>query len=433
MIDSRPLSGEHPLVRALRRELLVADSRLGGGERPGKPALAVACSGGPDSTALAAAAVAADIGPILLLHIDHGLREDSHRDAELVVKLAETLGCRAEVVRVQVDIRAASVEAAARDARYAAFAEATERLRLDWIMTAHTADDQAETVLHRLVRGTGIRGLVGIQRVRPPYLRPWLDVARAEVHAVVAELGLAAVADPMNFDPQRFRTRTRHALIPALAAENPDIVAALCRLAAAAEETDTLVAGLARGALEAASYRDGAFDIGPLAAAPAAVAKRALMLALEERGLPVEGSALDDLYGLALAPTAGTRGLDLAGGRAERVYDRIVLCRSVPGETGETGGPGPDAEWNLEIIGEGGPFRVRTPVPGDRMRPARLKGRSRKLSDLFIDARVPRAARSVARLVVRELDGEIVWAQHLGSAHGANIEVRLTGPDTVAT
>jgi len=148
-----------------------------------------------------------------------------------------------------------------------------------------------------------------------------------------------------------------------------------------------------------------------IAPAPAPVAKRALATWLRgHRG--ISARHLDALVELCRGRDAGTRGLDLPGGRVERVYGELRVVDAV----------GPAAAPALVVEGPDGPYRVRPVAPGDRMRPARLRGRSRKLSDLYIDLRVPRATRARARVVERA-NGDIVWAEHVGGAFGCLVRV----------
>lgn len=351
-------------MSTIRREVNRWYGRLG----PGLYGLA--CSGGADSMVLADAAIA-ELGAanVVVITIDHGLQKDG---SELVVAWAREQGVPAVVRRVEVEPRA-SLEAAARDARYAAFEDLADELGLAWVWLAHTARDQAETVLMRIVRGTGPAGLAGIPAVRGRFARPLLALSRDLVEAYASERALPIWDDPMNRDSRLQRVRVREQVMPVLRAENPAIEDALCRLAAAAREwTEALDQ-----------------EAEPLAHFPMAVTKRALVLALEKQGIGYEARHLDAI--LALARTGA--GVDLPGGRVERSYDQLVLAT-------------PDLEG----------CEVRVWQPGDRMRPARLKGRSKKLSDLFIDAKVPRERRATARVALR--DGIIVWAEHIGAAYG---------------
>ncbi|MBV8757707.1 MAG: tRNA lysidine(34) synthetase TilS [Deltaproteobacteria bacterium] len=336
----------------------------------------LACSGGADSMALADAAIE-EVGAanVVVITIEHGLQRDG---AELVLAWARERGVAA-VKRAVTVAKQASIEAAARDARYQAFDAIADELGLASIWLAHTARDQAETVLMRIVRGTGPAGLAGIPEQRGRFVRPLLGIGREVIDAYIAARGLPVWDDPMNADRSLFRVRVRDVLMPLLRAENPAIEDALCRLAASAREwTDAIDA-----------------QAEPHAQFPIAVHKRALAIALERAGVGFDASHLEAIE--ALSRTGA--GVDLPGGRIERVYGRLVLVH-------------PAAELRL--------WRA-----GDRMRPARLNGRSRKLSDLFIDAKVPRELRKVARVLVR--DGEIVWAEHIGPAFGFD-ENRLGDP-----
>jgi tRNA(Ile)-lysidine synthase len=379
--------------------------------------IGIACSGGPDSMVLSDATVCvAGASRVSLLHVDHALRPDSSRDAELVSTWASKAGIACHVVRIQVE-PGASLEDAARRARYAVLGRLARRLGLAWVLTAHTARDQAETVLMRIMRGAGPGGIAGIPPRRNRYLRPLLDIPRSVVDAYVEERELPTVVDMMNADPRFLRARVRHQLLPLLARENPRIEEALCRLADSAREWSE--------AIDSAADRlvAGELDCNSIATAPAAVAKRALARAAAAQGLSPEAIHLDTLRELCKQPSAGTRTIDLPGGRAVRIYDRLQF---VPATAHTLSPPG------LAVDGPEGPYEIRPWRPGDRMRPPRLGGRSRKLSDLYTDARVPRGLRSTARVVVRSRDGAIVWAEHLGSAHGAHVSVTASDVDRPA-
>jgi len=248
------------------------------------------------------------------------------------------------------------------------------------------------------VRGTGPAGLAGIPARRDRYVRPLLDVARADIDAYVAARGLPVWNDPMNDDTALLRTRVRRELLPALRTENPQLDAALVRLAAATTEwlevIDALAAPLATPPL----------DVARLQRQPAAIRKRAVSLMLDGAGIDHDAVHLDAIDALVRSPTSGEVSLDLPGARIVRSYDAISLA--VVSEM-------------VVLAPPDGPYVLRFWQPGDRMRPARLRGRSRKLSDLFGDAKVPRSLRATARVVVRLSDGVIVWAEHLGIAHEA--------------
>ena len=211
-----------PSVAAVRTAVRAA---LGAADL--EPGLAlVACSGGPDSLALAAATqfVAPRLGwRAGLLTVDHGLQPGSERIAARVAQWATRAGLSpVEVLPVRVDGRPGGPEAAARAARYQALALAAERLGATAVLLGHTRDDQAETVLLALARGAGPRGLAGMPPRRMPagvaWLRPLLEISRAQTRAACAALGLEPWDDPHNTDPSYARVRVRAQALPALVA-----------------------------------------------------------------------------------------------------------------------------------------------------------------------------------------------------------------------
>ena len=301
--------------------------------------------------------------------------------------------------RVDV-VRRSSLEAAARDARYAALDALADELGLACVLVGHTARDQAETVVLRLLRGTGPAGLAAIPVRRGRFVRPFLAIERAAIDAYVRDRALPVWSDPMNADRRLARVRVREDILPALRRENPALDAALVRLAGTAAEWLEVIDGLAR------PFAQFPIDGLTLASQPAAVRKRALSIALEAAGLDYDASHLDQLDRLLAAPEHGQRSVDVRGGAVIRSYGVLAIA--------PRGEPPPPPE----IADPGDGYEVRIWRPGDRMKPARLKGRSRKLSDLYVDAKVPRASRAGARVLVRISDAAIVWAEHLGSAHG---------------
>ena len=365
-------------------------------DRLGAGLWCVACSGGADSLSLADAAIDV-LGPagVVVVAIDHGLAAGSARVAADVAAWARGRGAAAIVRAVDVP-RAGSIEAAARAARYAALEQVADEIGASWIAVGHTARDQAETVLLRIVRGTGPAGLAAMVARRGRIVRPLLELERAVIEAYTAARGLAPWQDPMNADDRLARVRVRRVVLPALRGENAAIDGALVRLAASAREwlevIDRAAEPLARFPIAC----------GELAGRPAAVRKRAIALALERAGLGYEAAHLDALDQLASGEPRGEVGVDVAGARVIRSYDQLELAR-----TAEVAPAEAPADYELRVW-----------QPGDRMRPARLKGRSRKLSDLYIDAKIPRALRQHARVMIRRRDRVIVWAEHVGVAFG---------------
>jgi tRNA(Ile)-lysidine synthase len=231
----------------------------------------VALSGGPDSLALTAVAAASK--PTTALIVDHRLQRDSGRVAATAREQALSLGCvDAQVLCVDVG-RAGGPEAAARTARYRALDDARSDAP---VLLAHTLDDQAETVLLGLGRGSGSRSIAGMRPCDPPWYRPLLGIRRTLTHAACAELGLTPWQDPHNADRRFTRTRLRNEVLPLLEEVlGGGVAEALARTATALrEDTDTLDE-LARQAL--AEVGTGAeLDTGRLAALPEAVRRRVI-------------------------------------------------------------------------------------------------------------------------------------------------------------
>jgi tRNA(Ile)-lysidine synthase len=176
--------------------------------------LALAVSGGPDSLAMLLLAAQARHAGVIAATVDHGLRAAAADEAAVVARLAADLGVPHAILRVTVSTQGEGVQAAARSARYSALADWAGREGAVAIATAHHADDQAETLLMRLARGSGLAGLAGVRRSRPlaggvRLVRPLLDWRKAELAQVVAEAGLTAADDPTNRDPAHDRTGFR--------------------------------------------------------------------------------------------------------------------------------------------------------------------------------------------------------------------------------
>jgi tRNA(Ile)-lysidine synthase len=376
--------------------------------RVGPGLYGVACSGGADSIALADAAITvAGAAHVVVLTIDHGLGEAAGRAAAAVAAWARGQGAAAIIRRVEV-ARRGSLEAAARAARYAALDTLADELGLACVMVGHTARDQAETVMLRLLRGTGPAGLAAIPARRARFVRPLLALDRRAIDAHVAARGLPVWNDPMNQDRRHARVRVREEILPALRRENPQLDAALVRLASSAAEWLEVIDGLAR------PFARFPIDCAVLSAQPAAIRKRAVSLALEAAGLDYDTAHLEPIDRAITAPARGQIALDVRGAKLVRTYDTL----DVVGAAG-IAGAAPDEHTHaprLAIPRDG--YDLRTWRAGDRMRPARLKGRSRKLSDLYIDAKVPRDIRGAARVLVRRSDATIVWAEHIGEAFG---------------
>ncbi|WP_141280689.1 tRNA lysidine(34) synthetase TilS [Pseudonocardia hydrocarbonoxydans] len=293
------MSGPDPAVAQVRRAVRVALTPFG--DVP----LLVACSGGADSLALVAAAahLRTDVHAAV---VDHGLQDGSARHAAATVDLLGRMGVAATVHRVEVD-GPGGIEAAARTARYAALRAARPHPRSP-VLLGHTLDDQAETVLLGLGRGSGARSLSGMRTWDDPWLRPLLDVRRATTRAACAALDLPVWDDPHNTDPRFTRVRLRHEVLPLL----EDVLAggvagALARTAAQLREDDEALTAVADAVLAgAADDRGVAHDA--LAGQPVAVRRRVLRAWLH--GLGVTGLTAEHLHG---ADALAVRGPDRTG------------------------------------------------------------------------------------------------------------------------
>ncbi len=310
--------------------------------------LVAAVSGGPDSVALLRALLQArpQSLPLVVAHFNHQLRgNESDADEKFVATLYAELrnagAQRLELCLGRCDIaqrarqERGNIEAVARRERYRWLAQVAEQTRAAWVATGHTADDQAETLLLRLLRGTGLQGLRGIAARRPlqrgvALVRPLLDTTRAEVLTYLKSLGQSYCQDVSNQDPRRTRNRIRHDLLPQLVRDfNPAIVTILGRLASQAAECFSLAEAEAAALLSAAQRpsagRFVVLDRQVLAVAPRHRAREAFRALWSQQGWPVAAMGLaawDRLAGLARGDTSG---VDLPGGLRARLRERVIV------------------------------------------------------------------------------------------------------------
>ncbi|NRQ36115.1 tRNA lysidine(34) synthetase TilS [Nonomuraea sp. NN258] len=328
------LVGPHPAVADVRRAVREAVADLD----PGDLVLA-ACSGGADSLALAAALgfVAPRAGLRSgLVTVDHQLQEGSEERAERVAGMAAGLGLGlAEVCTVTVGT-AGGPEAAAREARYAALAETADRIGARAVLLGHTRDDQAETVLLGLARGSGPRSLSGMAAVSGRYRRPFLELPRRTTEDACRALALSPWDDPHNEDPRYTRVRVRRRILPVLVDElGPGIPEALARTARLAREDADALDQWADSAYQdcALSDIDGRLSLAvtALEGLPDAVRRRVLRRAAIAAGAP--SGALSATHVLAVDRLVthwrGQKAVDLPGGlSAVRRYGTLILAIS---------------------------------------------------------------------------------------------------------
>jgi len=302
-----------------------------GADRLGVPDaadLVLAVSGGADSSALlhGAAALAADRGwTLTVAHLDHGLRSGSAADAEAVQRTAKAMGLATEIDRVDVGALARaehrSLEDAGRQARYRFLERVAEaRGSGTLIATAHTADDQAETVLLRLIRGAGLRGVRGIPARRGRIVRPLLRERRADLRRLLDAAGISYLIDPSNEEvAAAARNRVRAEMLPAIERLNPRAIDALARFAELATDDDELLDALAADEL---ARRRGAGDVidwhDP---PPRALGRRVLRIAIASRA--PSANRIEALLDAAEGPRGGLS-IELGGGRLARVTGRRI-------------------------------------------------------------------------------------------------------------
>jgi tRNA(Ile)-lysidine synthase len=294
--------------------------------------LLVACSGGPDSLALAAGAreVARRTDrPLAAVIIDHGLQAGSDAVAAGAGDQLTRLGIApVEIIAVEVDHDSGDgPEAAARSARYGALHAAADRLAATTILLGHTRDDQAETVLLGLVRGSGPRSLAGMAVRSGRLLRPLLDLPRATTERACAEAGLTPWRDPHNADPAYTRVRVRDRVLPLLESElGPGVASALARTARLARADADLLDRLADQAAETVRTEDGGLDCAAALAQPAALRTRVLRRWLLDRGAAAVSAAQLGEVDRLLTAWHGQAGVDLPALTVTRRDGRLVAC-----------------------------------------------------------------------------------------------------------
>ena len=326
--------------------------------------IGLAVSGGADSTALLAAL--ADLRETLgfdavVLHVDHGLRPDSHADARFVEALAARFGLPCRTLRARIRRRPReSLEMAARRTRLAFFARMTRELGLDAIATGHHADDVAETFIMRMARGAGPEGLAGLKPVSHvdgiTFIRPLLALRDSDLRAYLRRRGLTWREDSTNADTSILRNKVRHVILPFLREHlDPHITEHLCKSAA-----------ILRGDLA----RTGTTGVSPVA----------------------------NRYHLTIAPATGYTP------RAEAVGALPAAC-----------------EMSRAALA-GRTLELRRWRAGDRIAPTGLHGHSRKLQDVFVTAKVSPALRADLPLICDAVTGEVLWVPGYRIAQSVAVE-----------
>ena len=293
-------------------------------------------SGGCDSVALATMLLEAGFSRLTLLHLDHGLRSESSEDAAWVARFADSRGLAHLVQRTDVASAAKAhkigIEEAGRNVRYAFFAAAAKALHVRKVLVAHHADDQVETFLFRLLRGSGAAGLCGMSAYSPrtvdgvsfDLLRPMLEVWRAEIDTWIKEKRLDFREDSSNRDPRWTRNRIRHALIPALEdIMSKPVKAAIWRAAEVLRADDAHLNELTT----VLSHEEQTLDVAVLRSVPASIQRRLVVRWLRHRDVSNVGfDVVEAVLGLALYDSPAK--INLPGGAHARRRAGIIFIEA---------------------------------------------------------------------------------------------------------
>ncbi|ADO72515.1 tRNA lysidine(34) synthetase TilS [Stigmatella aurantiaca] len=396
----------------------------------------LAVSGGVDSTALllGTALVRERLGILVeVATLDHGLRPEAMEEVRAVERLAarQKMICHVRSLHVK---EGPGLEVRAREARYAALSQLCSERKLAAIATAHTASDQAETLLMRLARGTSLRGATGITSARGVLVRPLLALTREQVEAFLGEQEEGFAVDPMNADPRFLRARIRHHVLPALTqAVGYPVTERLASFARLAAEDEALLQSLAGAAWDRLRGSGEGLDAVGVRALELPLRRRVLARLLAEARAVVDAATLERV----LAAVEGGRSATLSHGLQLRASGGLVRCVRVPVSRPEPralalegpGASGPWAEtgWHFEVRGGEEPpgalvlplseetcwpLTVRLRRPGDRLRG---KNGSRKLQDVLVDLRMPAERRDLHPVVV-DARGQVLWVPGLWAA-----------------
>jgi tRNA(Ile)-lysidine synthase len=392
----------------------------------------VAVSGGPDSMALLDLLLRTrDLHHLELVvaHVDHGIAAESATVAARVRELASALGLPCEVGELRLGPIAG--ETLARTGRYLWLAAVRDHAAASCIITAHHADDQTETVLMRVLNGSGPAGLAGMAAVSGVLIRPLLPFRREELARYVRERDLSVWLDPANQNPRHLRSWIRCEVLPLLRRRLPAIDANLLRLARQAA-ADRAAWNAALSVLPGLDFRrdSDAFSVaGPvLAGYDSALASAIVMAAARRAGCPVGLARAERVLQLARAGISGSEVPLARGWKAELSFGRLRLVApsqspvptpwTLAGDSGE----GQWGKWRIRWRREAAPeqqessaltawfsgdsLTVRGWAPGERLRPLARAGR-RRVVRCFQEARVPRSQRSDWPILARQDD--VVW------------------------
>ncbi len=419
------------------RTTIVEHQMLVPGER-----VVVALSGGPDSVALLAALVALSRElqvELFAAHLNHGLRgTESLRDEDHALAVASQLGVACVVDRLDISATCSNLEEKGRELRYGFLRRVARDIACHKIATGHTLDDQAETVLMRIVRGAGLDGLAGIPAVRAGIIRPLLGCERAQVVEFLAAQGLEACQDSSNLDRRFLRNRIRQDVLPMLDAAHPGVTRRLAAAAiTASAEARRLDALLAPQLARFCDASDGSLAVEVFEEIDSGLGGRLVRSWLRQvRGhlRQLNAAHVEAIIHIA-TDTRPNACVDLPSGeQVWREYEKLRWLKTTPQELGCVqihpegrpvvvtsgwkvrawtqmfAGTVPRDPTLLSCVADADavslPLVVRCPHPGDRIRPFGMVGR-KKLQDLFVDRKVPKRIQQTLPIV--EAGGEILW------------------------
>lgn len=425
------------------RATLKKHSMLTGDER-----VLIGLSSGPDSTFLCTAL--ATLSPeyriaLNAIYIDHGLRPDEiPAEIEFCEDLCQGLGIEFTVRRADVtgyvEQTGLNKQEAARELRYSLFEEHAKEVGAHMIALGHTLDDQAETFIMHILRGTGLKGLGGIPPVRGPIIRPLIEIEKSDIVAWLEADGSAYMIDSSNLKDDYLRNRLRSTLMPMLREINPNIVATMGHTAEILRDEDRYLEYTVNKTMmrliTRKSHRSIELFSGPLATLDRVIVRRVLRRAVEAtEGLRSLGYVhIEEIIRLLQEGQAGDRVYLPHDIRAIKKYSTLLLTSEEPVKLGQytidstgvkvvlreislvlsadiNGGPeGEEQENSQRIVLDADkvafPLVVRARMDGDHFYPKGF-GKKKKLQDLFVDEKVPRDERDAIPVVLS--GGEIVW------------------------
>ncbi|CAI6084651.1 tRNA lysidine(34) synthetase TilS [Cohnella sp. JJ-181] len=442
-----------------------------------------AVSGGADSMAmlhLLKAAADRDGWHVIAAHVNHGFRgSESQAEAELVRDIAAAWGIPFELAEIDMPAYIAATglnpQAASRERRYAFLREAARMHGAASIAVAHHADDQAETVLMRMLRGSGVTGLAGIPLRRGEQelelIRPLLRITKSELLAYNVRQGVPSASDSSNAKTHYLRNSVRLEALPYLERYNPDLRAGLARLAELASAEDDYMEAAAIRALAAGAERSGAgwrLDADVFRGLHLALQRRMIKLILNGLAGPHAQARFEQVEEIVATLTAerpDIARIDVGSGLAlireygyayigpapDAQAGYIYTVAEIPAHSGELElsvpecglvfrfsredeivDPTPGSRWEA-FFDEAElpmPLAVRSRMPGDRMDPLGLNG-SKKVQDILVDAKVPRSLRHLNPLLV-DGAGRILWmpglrrSRHAVPGEGTGGAIRVT-------